>query len=641
MTTKKNSIESYLYSTVGVAAMLVILMAVYVIVGAFKQRFDFTSEKLYTLSPGTKAILSKLDTPVEIRFYCTLDAKEMPVPLKTYAQRVEDLLGEYKKAAKSNIEIKKFDPKPDSDAEDSANLDGVEGQMVNLGEKIYLGLVVSQLDQKVAIPFLSPEREKLLEYDLSRAITRVTTTEKPIVGIMSALQIFGEVNPMAMRMGRMQRQEPWVFVGELKRDFDVRQVEMTVDEIPKEIKVLLVVHPKGVTDKAQYAIDQFVLRGGKLVAFLDPLSVVDSQSNPQMNPMQAAASGGSSLDKLTKAWGLEFDQNKVVADMNFVTRINRGGRPEAAPAVLSMTSAGLATDDVVTGQIDSALIPFAGAFTGTPAEGLKQTVLIKSTKNSQLVDRFMAEFSGEQTSKDFAASGKEFAVAVRLTGKFKTAFPEGKPKETAAKDAEDKDKKDGEKKDAAGPSLKESGSDGVVILVGDADLLYDQFSVQIQEMFGQRIVIPRNGNLNLVQNVVEQLSGDSNLIRVRSRATMNRPFTVVRQMQAQAEERYRNKIKDLEKSLADAQTRLNELQKTKESGQRFILSPEQQGEIKKFQAKQVEVNQELRRERRNLRKDIDSLETRLKWTNIAGMPLLVAVSGISLALLKRKKTAAK
>lgn len=644
MTTKKNQIESFLFSVAGVAAMFFILVAIYIITGVAKQRFDFTSEKLYTLSAGTKAILSKLDTPVEIRLYCTQDSKDMPVVLKTYAQRVEDLLGEFQKAGRKNIEIKKFDPKPDSDAEDAANLDGVEGQMVSLGEKIYLGVAISQLDQKVAMPFLSPEREKLLEYDVARAISRVTTTEKPVVGVMTALQVFGELNPMMMRMGRMQRQDPWVFISELKRDFDVRQVDMGVDEIPKDIKVLMVVHPKGISEKAQYAIDQFVLRGGKLVAFLDPLSVVDSNNNQQqMNPMQAAAQGGSSLDKLTKAWGIEFDANKVVADMNFITRINRGGRAEAAPAVLSMTRDGLNADDVITGQIDNALIPFAGAFSGTPAEGLKQTVLLKTTKNSQIVERFMAEFSGEQTSKDFAASGKEYAVAIRLTGKFKTAFPEGKPKDTAAT-KEGEDKKEGEKKDATPAtetSLKESTGDGAVILVGDADLLYDQFSVQIQQLFDQKIIIPRNGNLNLVQNIVEQLSGDSNLIAVRSRATMNRPFTVVRQMQAQAEERYRNKIKDLEKSLADTQTRLNELQKSKESGQRFILSPEQQAEIKKFQAKQAEANQGLRKERRNLRKDIDSLENRLKWMNIAGMPLLVSISGISLALLKRKKTAAK
>ena len=638
--TNQKQLQTYLYSTVGIVIMFVVVVAINVISSVAKARVDLTAEKIYTLSDGTKKILAKLDTPVEIRFYYTKNDVAMPPRLKNYAQRVEDLLGEYRRAAKGKIEIKKFNPEPDSDAEESANLDGVEGQLVNTGDKIYFGLAVSCLDSKVAIPALSEDREKLLEYDLSRAISRVVTPTKPVIGVMSSLQIFGEFNPMMMRMGQQGRSEPWVFVSELKRDFDVKQLQMEVDKIDDDIKVLLVIYPKGISDKAQYAIDQFVLRGGKLVAFLDPLSIVDVQNSPQnqMNPLQAAASGGATMDKLLKAWGLEFDINKVVADMNFVTRINRGNRPEAAPAVLSLTGDGINTNDVVTSQLDHLLLPFAGVFAGTPAEGLKQTVLLKTTKDSQLVEKFMAQFSGEQISKDFSPSAKEYPLAVRLTGKFKTAFPDGKPKDTAKANDEKKDEKE---KEPSSDSLKTSTTDGAVILVGDADMLYDQFSVQVQNFFGQKIVNLMNGNLPLLQNTVEQLSGDSNLIAVRGRATMNRPFTVVKRMQAQAEEGYRGKLKELEKSLQETQTRLNDLQKNKESGQRFILSPEQQAEVKNFQKKEAEVKKELKKVRRDLNREIEALETRLKWMNIAAMPLLVTISGISLALFKRKQTAAK
>jgi ABC-type uncharacterized transport system involved in gliding motility auxiliary subunit len=644
-TANKNQFQTYLFSTVGVGIMLVILAALYIIAGAFKVRVDLTAEKLYTLSPGTKAILDKVgksDTPIQINFYCTQDSKEMPVVLKTYAQRVEELLNEYRKNSRGNIEIKKFNPKPDTEAEDSANLDGVQGQALGgglgLGDKVYLGVAIHQLDSREVIPFLAPDREKLLEYDLSRAIARVSTPEKPVIGIMSALQVFGEMNPMAMRMGQMQKQDPWVLVQELKGDFDVKQVDMGVDEIPAEIKVLLVIHPKNISAKAQYAIDQFILNGGKLIAFLDPLSIVDSRNAPGMNPLQAAQMGGSTMDTLLKAWGITFDVNKVAADMNFVTRINQQGRAQAAPAVLSMNRDAMNPNDVVTIQTDNALIPFSGAFGGTPTEGLKQTVLIHTTKDSQMIDRFMAEFSGDQTAKDFTPSGKEQAIAIRLEGKFKTAFPDGKPKDAPKPDDEKKDEKK-----AAAASLKEGKGDSTVILVGDSDMIYDQFCAQVQNFFGQKIISLPNGNLALVQSMVEQLAGDNNLISVRSRATMNRPFTVVKRMQAQAESNYREKIKGLEKNLQEAQTRLNELQRTKsgEGNQRFVLSPEQQEEIKKFQAKQAEVNKELRIVRRSLNKDIDALETRLKWINIAGVPLLVAFSGISLAMIKRKKTAAK
>jgi ABC-type uncharacterized transport system involved in gliding motility auxiliary subunit len=291
------------------------------------------------------------------------------------------------------------------------------------------------------------------------------------------------------------------------------------------------------------------------------------------------------------------------------------------------------TNDVVTSQIDSLLLPFAGAFTGTPAEGLKETVLLHSSTQSQLVEKFMAQFGSQNIDKDFQPSGKEYALAVRLTGKFKSAFPDGAPKDATATN---------QPPAQTGAHLKES-KDTAVVLFGDSDLLYDQFAAQVQNFFGQKLVYPINGNLNLVQNIVEQSTGDENLISIRSRATMNRPFTKVKAMQAQAEDRYRSKIRDLEKNLQDTQTRLNELQQAKQGSgqQRSILSPEQQAEIQKFKQKQAEANKELKTVRKDLRRDIDSLENRLEWMNIAGMPILVIAAGISVAMVKRKRTAAK
>ena len=635
---KKKQIETLLYSVVGVAAMFLVVVAVNFIFGVFKTRADLTQEKLYTLSDGTRTILKKLDGPVEIRFYCTQGEKEMPAQFKAYAQRVEDLLSEYRQHANGNIVVKKFNPRPDSDAEDSAQLDGVEGQMLPNGEQLYLGIAVSYLDAKAALPFLSPEREKLLEYDVSRAITRVVSPEKPTVGLMTPLPMFGmPMNPMMMRMGQ-QPQEPWVVIGELQRDFTLKQIQMDVDKIDDDVKVLVVVHPKNISDKAQYAIDQFVLRGGKLIAFLDPVAIMD-RSDQQQNPMMPNMGGGSSMEKLLKAWGLSFDTTKVIADRSFTTRFMRNNRPEEAPAVLSLNPAGINKEDVVTSQIDSLLVPFAGSFTGTPAEGLKKTVLLYSTPQSQLVEGFMAQMGGDAITKDFKASGTTNAIAVRLAGKFKTAFPDGKPSDPKPEDDKKEEKKEETK---AEESLKESKSENVVVLVGDADMLYDQFCVQIQNIFGQKIIIPRNGNLNLAQNVVEQMTGDSNLIGVRSRATLNRPFTVVQEMQAKAEESYRNKIKELEGSLQETQTKLNELQAKKEKGQqRFILSPEQQTELENFRKREAEVKRELKEVRKNLRKDIDSLENTLKWANIAGMPFLVAAFGVLLAVAKNKRARAK
>jgi ABC-type uncharacterized transport system involved in gliding motility auxiliary subunit len=632
---KSKGLETYLYSTIGVVAMAAILLALNIIAARGKQRIDLTAERAYTLSPGTRAILAKPDTPVQVRFYCTRGENRMPVFLKTYAQRVEDLLGEFRQASKGQIEIQKLDPEPDSDAEDSAKLDGVEGQMLPDGDRVYLGLSVTMLDQKEAIPFLGPDRERLLEYEIARAISRVMTAEKPVVGVMSPLPLSGQqMNPMMMQMGR--RGEPaWVFYQELKQDFNVKQIDMGVDKIADDVRVLVLVHPKGITDAAQYAIDQFVLRGGKLIAFLDPLAVLDRNAGGPMGP-----SSSSNIEKLLKAWGLTFDASKAVADMTYIARLRQG----RVPGVLALTENAVNKEDVLTVNADNLYLVFAGAFTGTPVDGLKETVLMKSSKDSELIDPMMAQMNGEEILKDFKPSGTEYTLALRLTGKFKTAFPEGKPK--AAPAAPDESKPEEKKPETpAEPGLKESAQEGAVVLVGDSDFLQDQIAVQeaMNPFGGQRMVMPANGNLAFAQGAVEQLTGDSNLIAVRSRASRERPFTVVKKMQADAESNYRSKIKDLETSLAEAQRKLNELQRTKagEGGQRFILSPDQQKEIENFRKKEAEVKQQLKMERKKLRTDIDSLETRVKWLNIAGMPALVALAGIVLAVKRRRMQAAR
>ncbi|KAF0170927.1 MAG: ABC transporter [Limisphaerales bacterium] len=633
---KQKKLETLLYSAVGIVAMALILVAVNYIAATFRSRVDLTADKLYTLSDGTKKIVGKLDTKVKIRLYYSQRDNAMPVFLKTYAQRVEDLLVELKQQSKF-IEIEKLDPQPDSDAEDSANLDGVEGQPTQTGEKIYLGISINCLDQKVALPFLSPEREKLLEYDLARAIARVANPTKPVVGVMSALPIFGTpMNPMMMRMGQQGGQQPaWYLISELKNDFDVQQLEMNVTEIPATVKVLLVVHPRDITDATQFAIDQFVLRGGKLIAFLDPVSYVDQQRQGGNPMMGGGPPTSSSLDKLLGAWGIGFDKTKCVADMKYVTRMGRGQRVEQQPAVLSLSADAIDRNDIATSQVDSLMMGFTGAFTGSPVEGLKKTDLIKSTTQSQLVEGFLAQMSGEAILKDFKPSSTEYALAIKLSGKFKTAFPNGKP--DAAPPAPGEEKKEVPKGDA----LKEAKEDNHVILVADADMLNDNFCVQIQDFFGQRVVIPRNGNVNLAQNFVEQMSGDTALMNTRSRAIVQRQFTRVRDMQLKAEDAYRAKIKTLEDSLQETQRKLNELQRNKEKGQRFVMSPEQQKELENFRKKEAEVKVELKLLRRDLRQEVESMENRLKWMNIAGMPFLVTIGGIGLAVFKRKRTAAR
>src|ERR1019366_4478162 len=609
---QKKSLQTILYSTVGVLVTLVILIALNFIAGTARKRLDLTQEKAYTLSAGTKAILKKLDTPVTIRFYCTQSESATPetVYLKGYARKVEDLLAEYKQVAGSKLKIEKFDPQPDSDAEDSARLDGIEPKALAGTEGFYLGLAVKCADEVQAIQFLDPNRERLLEYDLSRAIVRAENPEKPTIGLMSPLPVFGmPSNPMMQQMGQ-QGSQPWALVSELKNDFNVKRVGMDVDKIDDDIKLLLVVAPKDISDKAQYAIDQFIMRGGKLVAFLDAQCLADQRQQNQM--MANMGGGGSSLDKLLKAWGIQFDTGKVVADLKYKMQLRgRNGEPQEAPAWLALNADAVDKDDVATSQIDNIWLPLCGAFTGTPVAGLKETVLLHSSKDSQLVDAMLANLSGENIMKEFKPSGVQYNLAIRLTGKFKTAFPDGAPqdKKDEKSDSEKKDEKKAEDK-KPGDSLKETKSDNAVVLFGDSDLLYDPFTIRrIDSPFGA-MQMAMNANLNLAQNVLEQMTGDSNLIAVRSRATLNRPFTRVKELEAAANEKFQSEIKRLKDSADEAQRKVNEMQvQKKDKDQRFILSPEQRAELEKLRKEEVGTRKRLKQVQKDLRKEVVSLQT--------------------------------
>src|SRR5216684_4836133 len=620
--------ENLLYSGGGLVAAFVILILINLVLGAARGRIDLTQSKLFTLSEGTRAVLSKLESPVKIRLYFTQGDAGAPLPIKAYGRRVEDLLAEFRQAGRGKVLVEKLDPQPDSDAEDSATLEGIEAQVTPAGEKFYLGAAVSTLDQKLALPALTPDREPLLEYDLTRAIARATATSKPVVGVISALPVFG-MPPSPMTGG--QPMEPQVFVGELRRDYTVKRVGLDHERIDDDIKVLLVIHPRGIGDRAQYALDQFVLRGGKLIAFLDPSAYFD-----QLGQMGGMGGGGtpSSLDRLVKAWGLGFDSGKVVLDMRYLT----GAGARTLPTLLSLNDNAFDPNDIATARLGSLLMPFAGAFTGKPVEGLNETVLMKSSAYSQLVDSCAATAQGEAAVRGFKPSGTEYPLAVRLTGKFKTAFPEGRPK------AEEK----GEKKAAAkAPEakvesifLKESATENAVVLVGDSDFINDGAAVQIQEIFGQRIVIPRNGNLAFGQALVDQFAGDPALINLRSRASAARPFTVIRDMEAKAQQAYLGKIKELEDNLGQTQEKLNALQKGRGQGAGAILTAEQQSELENFRRKAAETRLALKEVRRELRADSEALQFWTKVLNIALMPLLVAIAGIGLAILRRRGTPA-
>jgi len=623
--------ETLLYSTGGLVALLAVLIAANFIIGAFNLRADLTQGDVYTLSPGTRAVLAKLEAPVKLRLYYSQGSEAVPVGLKTFAKRVEDLLNEYKAAGRGKVVLEKFNPEPDSDAEDSAQLDGIEGQLTNTGEKFYLGLSIAFLDQKAAIPVLTPDRERLLEYDITRGIAQVGETRKPVVGVMSALPVMGRsLDPIR----KQQPTEAWVLIQELKKIFEVKEIKLDAPKIDDDIKVLLVIHPRNLPEETEYAIDQYVLRGGKLIAFVDPYAYFDQQPDFQ-NPFGGNQAGQSTFYNLFKAWGIDVDMGKVIADLTFAS----GAGPRLLPTLLALTTQALNLDDVVTSQVGTLLIPFGGAFKGKPAEGLTQTVLARTSKNSMPVDLIIATLSGEPSTRGFQPSGEEMPLAIRLTGTFHTAFPQGKPQPFMPPRADRKKGQDEKKKaeDKAEPQLKQSKDENSVVLIADVDLLSDGAAVEIQEVFGQRVAVPRNGNLALALGLVEQLSGDSALISLRSRASFSRPLTVLREMEAQAQQQYLGKIKELEDSLNQTQENLQKLQKSKAGVTSTILTAEQQAELDNFRKKAAEARLALKQLRKNLRVETDTLEFWTKVVNIGLVPLLVALAGLGLAMARRRR----
>jgi len=614
--------EALVYSAVGLAALFLLLVAFNYLAASAPLRVDLTEGKLYTLSDGTKKLLRGLQAPVKVKLYITA-GESMPVQLRSFARRVEDLAREFKGAAGANLVIEKYDPRPDSEEEDAAQLDGMEPQQLASGEQFYLGVAVSQLDRKQSIPVVAPQRERLLEYDLVRAIARAGTPERPKIGLMSGLPVLGErFNPMTR-----QSSEPWVLANELQRDFDVVQVNMTAESIDKDIGVLLLIHPRDIEERAEYALDQFVLRGGKLIAFVDPYAYFDQQAGPI--PGMPGIASSSTLPRLFKAWGVEMDPAKVVSDVVFAS----GGGQRYTPTVLSLNRTAFARDDVVTSQIETLLYAFGGAFALKPAEGLVASELVRSSPNSMLVDSAAATVAGDAATRSFQPGGKNLPLALRLTGKFRTAFPEGKPVDKAAKP-----------KPGAAPaqdSLKDSARDGAVVLVADVDMLQDGAAVDVQEVFGRRIVVPSNGNLAFAQGLVEQLASDDSLLSLKSRASAYRPLTVVREMEAEAQAQYFGKIKELEDELQKTTENMQKLQKSPGAGAKAaqILSPEQQAELESFRKKVADSRKALKDLRKNLRQDSERLVFLTKLANIALMPLAVALAGLLVALLRRRRQA--
>ncbi|MFT3792801.1 MAG: Gldg family protein [Rudaea sp.] len=615
--------------TVGALAILAVLFVAVILVSnaLFRgARLDLTQNHLYTLSQGTNNILGSIEEPVNLTLYFSdkagaESANPDATALRNYAPRVREMLAEMAARAGGKLRVTTIDPLPFSDDEDRATTLGLQplpwGQG---GTNLFLGIVgTNSTNGKSVMPIADPRKETFLEYDIAKMIHELSMAKKPAVGLISGLPIGAGFDPQTRQM-----RQPWAIVSQLEQLFDVRTLTAaSVKAIDKDINVLVVVQPKDLAEDAQYAIDQFVMRGGHLIVFVDPLAESDDSGADPNNPQAAMlADHSSDLPKLFKAWGIDYDPKKIVLDREHALQVSSPqGQPIRHPAILGFNQRDLNPTDITTAQLQSINVSTAGFFQLAKDSKNKLTPLIQTSADAMTVaaDRLKFMPDPSQLLADYKPDGNQpFVVAGRLEGKFASAFPE--------------------RNDAG--HLAESKDGGQIILVADTDLLSNRLWVQVQAFFGQQLMNAFANNGDFVVNAVDNLSGSSDLISIRGRATSQRPFTTVDNMRRAAEESFRDKERELQQRLSDTERKLTELQSGKSKENEMILSPEQKAELTKFQDQKIAIRKELRGVRRTLDDRIDALGTRLKLIDIGLMPLLITLFALGFAWLKRRRRAA-
>jgi len=591
-------------------------------------RMDLTQNKLYTLSPGTQQVLAELKEPVNLYFYFSREAAAKQAPLiMPYATRVREFLEELAARAGGKIRLVLVDPQPFSDDEDRAAEYGLQPLQTGGGDALYFGLAgTNSTDGRSVIPSFQADREEFLEYDVAKLINELGTPKKPVIGLMSSIGLQGQFNPTTGQMG-----EPWPIFTQLQELFTVRTLAADVDHIDKDVDVLMLVHPKALTQKTLYAIDQFVMRGGRMLLFVDPNAGADTSGQDPSNPLAGMMTNHSSdLAPLLAAWGVDYDPTKVIGDLQrgLEVRASMQSPPVRHIGILGLGHDDLNQKDVVSATLDKINVATAGSL--APHFGAKTTFepLLQSSTSAALIpaQRFNALNDPATLRDGFKPNGLRYTLAARVTGPVESAFPQGAPPDQKA----------------AGPPaahLAKSASANIVI-IADTDLLMDYMWVQTREVFGQRVAQAFASNGDLVANILDNLSGTSALISVRGRATFSRPFERVEALRRQADDRLRAKALELQAELQQTETKLTELQSKRNDQSSLMLSPEQEAELKRFVAEKAHVRKELRETQRGLDVDIDRLNSRLKFVNIGIAPLGVAVAGVIILARRRRRRAA-
>ena len=606
--------------------LLVGLVLVNFIASFLPGQIDFTSSKLYTLSPGTQTLLDKIEDPITLEFYFSRSAEGIPILFKNYATRIEELLKQYESDASGGIELRIVDPRPDTKEEEAAIRVGISGQTLGNGDTLFFGLVAIQADTEKAIPVFNLQREPFLEYDISRAIYRVQQYRLPRLGILSSLPLIRPADPGYM-MPNQQLPNDWVVIQELRNFFEIEGIDKEAESIEESIDVLAVIHPQQLPEKMAYAIDQFLLSSRPVLLAVDPSSTFQKgQIGQQAMMMGGGANTSSNLPRLFETWGIEYDSSSFVADLSYASMVQSGmgNQPIRYPAWLSIDK--LNTESPPTAQLDNMLLIETGSFSLKEDSELALIPLIKSSTQSDALSASLLNFTPpDALTRQVTPSLEEKVIAAIISGKFNTAFPEGKPIDEEESTDENNTNLDSlnEITATAESGLKESESSSTLMLIADTDFMADQFSVEQLNFLGFQSNRPLNDNLNFVSNILEFLSGSEDLISLRGKGTAVRPFIVVRELETKAQERYQMRYDELQNKLGDVQSKLNGLLEQQQDQQNLIASPEVRKAIENYRLQEAETRGELREIRKRLREDIEKLNRTLALFNLITVPVLI------------------